>query len=129
MQNLQIGNLINPDFPMKVTLVGPNYVHATFEGNEGDDYEFEGVDIKPVPLSHEILTSFSGVKFLSNGLYNTYVLPNGTYVFTPEKDLLYEKVGFYYIGNFETMRLALQYVHELQNFYLLLTKQPLEWKI
>ena len=39
------------DFPMKVVNVGDDYAYATFEGNEGDPWEFEDKDDQPYPIS------------------------------------------------------------------------------
>ena len=44
-------------FPMQITNVGEDYAYATFEGNEGDPWEFDNKDNqpKPIPLTAEIL--------------------------------------------------------------------------
>ena len=44
-------------FPMQITNVGEDYAYATFEGNEGDPWEFDDKDDqpKPIPLTPEIL--------------------------------------------------------------------------
>ena len=44
-------------FPMQITNVGEDYAYATFEGNEGDSWEFNDKDDQPepIPLTHEIL--------------------------------------------------------------------------
>ena len=44
-------------FPMQITNVGDDYAHATFEGNEGDPWEFDDKDDQPQPiiLTPEIL--------------------------------------------------------------------------
>ena len=44
-------------FPMQITNVGEDYAYATFEGNEGDPWEFDDKDDQPqpVPLTPEIL--------------------------------------------------------------------------
>ena len=44
-------------FPMQITAVGDDYAYATFEGNEGDPWEFNDKDDqpKPIPLTPEIL--------------------------------------------------------------------------
>ena len=44
-------------FPMQITNVGEDYAYATFEGNEGDPWEFDDKDDqpKPIPLTSEIL--------------------------------------------------------------------------
>ena len=44
-------------FPMQITTVGDDYAYATFEGNEGDPWEFDDKDDQPQPiiLTPEIL--------------------------------------------------------------------------
>lgn len=37
-------------FPMQVTTVGDDYAYATFEGNEGDPWEFDDKDDQPQPI-------------------------------------------------------------------------------
>ena len=43
--------------PMQITNVGDDYAYATFEGNEGDPWEFDDKDERPqpIPLTTEIL--------------------------------------------------------------------------
>ena len=44
-------------FPMQITNVGDDYAYATFDGNEGDPWEFDDKDDQPQPieLTTEIL--------------------------------------------------------------------------
>lgn len=44
-------------FPMRVTNIGDDYAYATFEGNEGDPWEFDDKDDQPegIPLTKEML--------------------------------------------------------------------------
>lgn len=45
-------------FPMQITNVGDDYAYATFEGLEGDPWEFcdkEGFEPQPIPITPEIL--------------------------------------------------------------------------
>ena len=37
-------------FPMQITNVGEDYAYATFEGNEGDPWEFDDKDNQPQPI-------------------------------------------------------------------------------
>lgn len=37
-------------FPMQITNVGGDYAYATFEGNEGDPWEFDDKDDQPQPI-------------------------------------------------------------------------------
>ena len=43
--------------PMQITNVGDDYAYATFEGNEGEPWEFDDKDERPqpIPLTTEIL--------------------------------------------------------------------------
>ena len=45
------------EFPMQITTVGDDYAYATFEGNEGDPWEFDDKDDQPqpIPITPEIL--------------------------------------------------------------------------
>ena len=58
-QELQIWDWITDGhgFPMQITNVGDDYAYATFEGNEGDPWEFDDKDEQPqpIPLTTEIL--------------------------------------------------------------------------
>ena len=44
-------------FPMQITNVGEDYAYATWEGNEGDPWEFDDKDEQPqpIPLTNDIL--------------------------------------------------------------------------
>ena len=44
-------------FPMQITTVGDDYAYATFDGNEGDPWEFDDKDDQPegIPLTKEML--------------------------------------------------------------------------
>jgi len=57
-------------FPMQITNVGEDYAYATFEGNEGDPWEFNDKDDQPhpIPLTPEILEK------------NGFVLHRKTYI-------------------------------------------------
>ena len=58
-QELQIWDWITDrhGFPMQITNVGDDYAYATFEGNEGNPWEFDDKDCQPqpIPLTTEIL--------------------------------------------------------------------------
>ena len=58
-RDLMVGDWITNrnGFPMQITNVREDYAYATFEGNEGDPWEFDDKDDQPqpVPLTPEIL--------------------------------------------------------------------------
>ena len=55
-------------FPMRVTNVGDDYAYATFEGNEGDPWEFDDKDNQPQPiaLTPEILEKNGWLNFIDD---------------------------------------------------------------
>ncbi len=58
-RDLMVGDWITDEhgFPMQIVNVGEDYAYATFDGNEGDYWEFCDKDDKPesIPLTPEIL--------------------------------------------------------------------------
>lgn len=58
-RDLMVGDWITNrnGFPMQITNVGEDYAYATFEGNEGDPWEFDDKDDhpQPIPITPEIL--------------------------------------------------------------------------
>ena len=82
-QELQIGDWITDGhgFPMQITNVGDDYAYATFEGNEGEPWEFNDKDEQPQPI--EITDEF----FSKNnwGKYN-YYLPYNLHKYYYVKD-------------------------------------------
>lgn len=58
-KELQFGDWVTDEhgFPMQIITIGNDYAYATFEGNEGDPWEFDDKDDqpKPIPLTAEIL--------------------------------------------------------------------------
>ena len=51
-RDLMVGDWITNrnGFPMQITNVGEDYAYATFEGNEGDPWEFDDKDDQPEPI-------------------------------------------------------------------------------
>ena len=58
-RDLMVGDWITNrnGFPMQITNVGEDYAYATWEGNEGDPWEFDDKDDQPqpIPLTNDIL--------------------------------------------------------------------------
>ncbi len=59
-RDLMVGDWITDEHavPMQIVNVGEDYAYATFDGNEGDPWEFcdkEGYEPSPIPLTPEIL--------------------------------------------------------------------------
>ena len=91
-------------FPMQITNVGDDYAYATFEGNEGDPWEFDDKDDQPHPiiLTPEILEK-NGWWYDSDDMWQ------------------HEEVGFYiekWNGRFQCYDIndiKLDSVHQLQH--------------
>ncbi len=62
------------DFPMQVVNVGDDYAYATFEGNEGDLWEFDDKDSEPHPIeiTAELLKTNGWKLHTFNFLGDTY---------------------------------------------------------
>ena len=59
-RDLMVGDWITDEHavPMQIVNVGEDYAYATFDGNEGDPWEFcdkEGFEPAPIPITPEIL--------------------------------------------------------------------------
>ena len=112
-------------FPMQITNVGDDYAYATFEGNEGDPWEFDDNDDQPQPihLTNDILKK--------NGWeMESYMLPPyasfiRTYYFTKDEGYTHLelkgntlKIWFYYEKNndgvYSDIVIPVNYVHQLQ---------------
>ena len=75
-KELQIGDWIQDKngFQWQITGVGDDYAYATFEGNEGDPWEFDDKDDQPegIPLTKEMLDT-NGFRYENeNNGFGTY---------------------------------------------------------
>ena len=94
-------------FPMQIIIIGNDYVYATFEGNEGDPWEFDDKDDqpKPIPLTAEILEK-NGWK--DDGLWHEY--QDGTNII---QSCLPDMRGI--INGIEIKEFRCEYVHQYQH--------------
>lgn len=71
--------------PMQITNVGEDYAYATFDGNEGDPWEFDDNDDHPypIPLTNDILrkNGWRAESFMDSP-WNSFVL---TYYFVKDE--------------------------------------------
>lgn len=110
-------------FPMQITNVGDDYAYATFEGNEGDPWEFDDKDDQPQPIL------LSGTVLIDNGWdAHSYTLPHNLKIYYYVKDeseyylvwnrgilsiwLDWEKVKEE--GAYANIVIPIKYVHQLQ---------------
>lgn len=110
-------------FPMQITTVGDDYAYASFEGNEGDPWEFDDKDDQPRPIEitrklleangweeHSYYSSFHNLSnyfFMKDKNGNHLELKHGTLAIwndhEPDND------GVYY-----DIIIPIKYVHQLQ---------------
>ena len=94
-------------FPMQITNIGDDYAYATFEGNEGDPWEFDDKDERPqpIPLTTEILEK--------NGWeYTTYC-----HEYRDDKNTIQCRLPYMVgrINGIEIGRFKCKYVHQYQH--------------
>ena len=123
-QELMVGDFCRSGhgFPMQITNVGDDYAYATFEGNEGDPYEFDDKDDQPQPIeiTGDIMRKNNwevhSYNFLSNLIKYYYVKDEG------ENHLMW-KQGMLTIlpnckkfndGVYADIVISCKYVHQLQ---------------
>lgn len=73
-RDLMLGDWITNrnGFPMQITNVGEDYAYATFEGLEGDPWEYDDKDCQPSPIeiTHEMLGANGWIVYDSRVLIN-----------------------------------------------------------
>ena len=121
-RDLMVGDWITNrnGFPMQITNVGEDYAYATFEGNEGDPWEFDDKDDQPQPIeiTEDILKQnnweVQGYNLLPNEHYyvkdedgNHLLWSNGTLS-------IWLDYGDANDGVFSDVTVPCKYVHQLQ---------------
>ena len=107
-------------FPMQITVVGEDYAYATFEGNEGDPWEFDDKDDQPQPIeiTEDILKQnnweVQGYTLLPNEHY--YVKDEGGNYLLLSQGILSARLTCREANNevFSVVALPCKYVHKLQ---------------
>ena len=125
-KELQFGDWItdNNGFPMQITNVGDDYAYATFEGNEGDPWEFDDKNDQPcaIEITRKLLEAngWRAESFMAspwNGFVLTY------YYVKDEGDIHLEfkcdtlQIWFNYNKNSDgdsDVLMPCKYVHQLQ---------------
>ena len=108
-------------FPMQITVVGEDYAYATFEGNEGDPWEYDDKDCQPSPIeiTHEMLGANGWIVYDSRVLINigsSFSVKNegNIHLEFKEGEL---SVWFDYANNdgvYSDIVIPVNYVHQLQ---------------
>ena len=109
-------------FPMQITNVGDDYAYATFEGNEGDPWEFDDKDAQPqpIPLTPEILEKNGFEMFKYDGWVHYYrIFGNSAIPFVLHSmiggEMLSQEVGIFSTSTDTNCGIEVNYVHELQH--------------
>ena len=103
-------------FPMQITNVGDDYAYATFEGNEGDPWEFDDKDDQPQPIT------IAKILLVNNGWKeHGYLDPGYSYSFCSidregfnlkwKNEYLFIRINS---GEIPDMLSSVKYVHQLQ---------------
>ena len=125
VQGLCIGNWVydgeRTQFPMFVQVIGEDYVYLDFEGNEADLWESTPEELQGIPLTEELLKKIGFTCFLceSTGIFSK---KEGEYCIKVKPEL--SQVCIYGFDNHISNKIT--YLHELQNFVFLTTKQQLK---
>ena len=110
-------------FPMQITNVGDDYAYATFEGNEGDPWEFDDKDDQPcaIEITEEVLKvnewRVRSYTFLPN--FKEYVKDESEKHLVWNKGILniwldWERCEKYNDGVYSDIVIPIKYVHQLQ---------------
>ena len=107
-------------FPMQITNVGEGYAYATFEGNEGDPWEFNDKNdqLQPIEITEDILKKnnwkVQGYTLLPNEHY--YVKDEGGNYLLLSQGALSARFTFREAndGVFSVVTVPCKYVHQLQ---------------
>ena len=108
-------------FPMQITNVGEDYAYATWEGNEGDPWEFDDKEDQPqpIPLTNDILRKNDWrerplvLSLDSSVLTYYFVKDEGDTHLEFKRDTL--TIWFNYeTGYYFDIAIPVKYVHQLQ---------------
>ena len=109
-------------FPMQMVDLGKDYAYATWEGNEGDPWEFDDKDVQPQPIeiTRDILKKNGWIErplilsWDSSVLTYYFVKDEGDTHLEFKRDTL--TIWFNYeTGNYLDIAIPIQYVHQLQH--------------
>ena len=107
-------------FPMRITNVGEDYAYATFEGNEGDPWEFDDKDDQPqaIEITEDILKQnnwkVQGYTLLPNEHY--YVKDEGGNYLLLSQGTFSARLACREANDwvFSSVTVTCKYVHQLQ---------------
>jgi hypothetical protein len=112
-KELRIGNITKQGIVKNFWEKG---VHVGF----GKCYEFN--ELEPTPITEEYLLSFG---FQSKDIHDNYKFKDIEISTTYRKISNNERYGFHLVGQYE---IKIEFVHQLQNLYFVLTNEELTFK-
>lgn len=124
-QELRLGNWVydgeRTQFPMQVVAIGKDWAHLDFPGNEGDLWEADIKDLRPISVTVEILKKagfkwdggYGHKRLDENKTMQYYKHEPRLRVWYKAEDILFECHCVYYL-------------HQLQNAYYLATGDELD---
>ena len=107
-------------FPMQITNVGDDYAYATFEGNEGDPWEFDDKEEQPQPIeiTEDILKKnkweVRSYALLPDEHYCIIYVNKYIFLWSPQVLLIWFGDEFYNNGANANIIIPCKYVHQLQ---------------
>lgn len=140
IKDLMLGNWVydgeNTQFPMFVQTIGEDYVYLNFDGNEGDVWESTPEELRGIPLTEQLLMKIGFKQNFIEGVeyYSTFIKINDKRHLHLSIRLDKQRADITEISqkNFPDTELRLRshiedifFLHELQNFFFLTTKQQL----
>ena len=112
-KELQYGDWVSAGggLPMQITNIGEDYAYATFEGNEGDPWEFDDKDDQPepIPITPEILEKNGFIKVNSQRYDYGYPDTDCYVKVNPKKNMIHMNGR-----NANSNLYSHSFVHELQ---------------
>lgn len=141
VRDLRIGNYVyygdKTQFPMYVQTIGEDYVYLDFEGNEGDLWESEPKDLFGIPLTEELLEKMGFKESYAEGVkfHSLFFKVNDKKHLHLSIRLDKQRADISEVTqkNFPNAEVRLRshivdmkFLHELQNFVFLTTKQQLK---
>lgn len=124
-QDLRIGNWVydgeRTQFPMQVVAIGKDWAHLDFPGNEGGVWEADIKDLRPIPITSEVLKKagfsesycYDCKRLDENKTMQYYKHESRLRVWYKTEDVIFECHCVYYL-------------HQLQNAYYMATGEELE---
>lgn len=124
-QELRLGNWVydgeRTQFPMQVVAIGEDWAHLDFPGNEGGIWEADIKDLRPIPITKEVLRRVGvrwdecyGHKQLDDAKTMQYYKHESRLrVWYKAEDVIFECHG-------------VRHLHQLQNAYYMATGEELE---